>query len=555
MSTPTLPNIEVIPSPPVHTLAALRSQHSALLQRTIALGQNAKPSPGELLGFLESASNLGRSLGKDDDRETAQGIMDYWVAPLLSQLPDAADSAHSLTLEPFDEAAVSTAAREEQSLRDEAIAAARRANETLTSTSTSGPSAIASGANALYGLLPPSVKPYAKKLAIKESADELLRRLLLRFVHLKEKSLIAYSVPLSGDDEIFQDAPEARSILDTLITAGLVREQATPAGSPAAYVLTHESLLTESTILRDVVAQRKAFRELARGWNNASRPKSALLTSGEQIERASDYPHLDAIEGAFVKASRHAGDTLRAWIGRGTLAATIILLTLLTSLTLNYLKLSTQQAQLLKQRAEIIAISHISMAALSSLGDQIELRLNENRDGSRSQLPTAFQQLLAVNPEARDFFQKTSESAHAIISELRSLNKTEKLGISQHQPLLEFIIPINTTEKQSARAKEIIASIAELQLQEHPNPDKPFLALFGGIPLPRFRPATDDSNEVRYFNPEDKALAESAISKLIPLGFNGPGQPRIVLTSELDDADHDTPVGLIQIAVSAEALN
>src|SRR5438445_8157157 len=103
MNASSQPPLQPAATLPFDNLAELRSRHSTLLQLQAHEIERFHPSPAEILGFLEAARNLGRSLSDFDQRETAQGIMDFWTSKLLGQVPMAAESLHSFYLDDFDE--------------------------------------------------------------------------------------------------------------------------------------------------------------------------------------------------------------------------------------------------------------------------------------------------------------------------------------------------------------------------------------------------------------------------------------------------------------------
>jgi hypothetical protein len=69
----------------LRTLEALRTAHLAFIRQTAA----QKTKSGEpIRAFIEGARTAGRYLQTDDERETAQRILDYWSAELIAT-PDA----------------------------------------------------------------------------------------------------------------------------------------------------------------------------------------------------------------------------------------------------------------------------------------------------------------------------------------------------------------------------------------------------------------------------------------------------------------------------------
>ena len=267
-SNPIVP----VTCPPVAGLPELRSRHSTLLQRQENRERQLRPSPEEILGFLETARRLGRMLSDFDQRETAQGIMDYWTAKLLSQVPQAADRMQSFYLDDFDESNAGSEPTEAEaaSVAPAAVALAAKGDEIL-------------------------------KTASSKDCD-LLRKLMLRLFRLKEKSIEVYSVPLLASDPVLKD-PDAQRLLNQIADAGLVCPLSSVTDSPS-YQLGSPRLLFDWEQLKKLTTERRGFRELARGWDKGGRQAAALLHGGHLLRKAEDYSDLDDIETAFLAGSR-----------------------------------------------------------------------------------------------------------------------------------------------------------------------------------------------------------------------------------------------------------
>lgn len=96
---------------PFDSVAALRAAHAALM-RTVRGARGGHPEAAaqapqvrdQVVDFLRRAQATGRRIDDASDRDTAQGVLDYWVAALLN-VADAAQDALTLSplvLEPFD---------------------------------------------------------------------------------------------------------------------------------------------------------------------------------------------------------------------------------------------------------------------------------------------------------------------------------------------------------------------------------------------------------------------------------------------------------------------
>lgn len=289
------PPVRAVSSDPMGSLSELRSRHSAMLQRARSAADGG-PSPGEILGFLESASRTGAMLDDPDDRDRAQGILDHWTAALLSQAPQAAESARAFSLEDYSPQNAAALQSEAQCLADDAAAILDKAR--------------ALDATALPGL----------------------RRALLLLVNLKEGSLDAFPTTVPDTHLVLGDAA-VRAALDRMEKEGIVRrvEDATAPG--AQFRLSHDVLLVEWPFLRKLLTQRRAFRELARGWEKGGKQKAALLNRGEQLELARHFQDRSRGETEFLEESREFTGKMQRLLLGAALIAVGFLVTMIFSLS------------------------------------------------------------------------------------------------------------------------------------------------------------------------------------------------------------------------------
>jgi hypothetical protein len=289
---------------PLASLKDLRARHSTLLQRRTS---GSVVTPADILDFLSAASQTGANIPEEDmdARESAQGILDYWTATLLSQNPAVANIAHSVfTLAPFD-------AARGQALSGTSFDLQENARQT------------AIKADAI------SAQAYPAEL-------KALSALLLRLVHLKESSLEPFTQRVPEKDVL---SPELKEVKGKLLKAGiLIRRE--DGGTPATLSLQHDLLLTEWKHLAGLIKKRRAFRELASGWRRGDEPRSALLERGEEMEEAKSYRDLNPVESDFLEKSRAREKT--AWRTRMIVAGGMIfvLLGLLGWLVFKHFKLN-----------------------------------------------------------------------------------------------------------------------------------------------------------------------------------------------------------------------
>lgn len=581
------PLLQVVPAPPMGSLADLRSQNSALLQRSVAGEGTSKPSAGELLGFLTAAQDLGKSLSDLDARETAQGIMDFWIATVISDCPEASEGTRPFSLAPYEEASEKGMEERLHTLRTEAEAAAQRAGSTLPDTSKL-PKLTPRITQRIIEWTPLWFQALTFRFLGQDPDTRVLHSVLIRFIRLKEKSLQAYSVPVPADDPIFQDQ-RAADLLHRLIAAGVVIQQAATPDGPAAYTLVHESLLTSWPTLQEVIKQRVAFRELARGWDIGGHKSTSLLRPGEQMQHALDNPHLEDFEHHFLEESRKAGDLNRSFAIRLMGILTLVLLALAAwqwnsqyqikftmaivedtqdELTRKEEKLEEVQTQLAKTAESFQEIEKLASQVAVSTSSSAELRAD----------------LIRMTAEAEKAKFDLSEAERALRYSLAKSTTAKSMLLSMRDMTLDaeghWIGDVSSgiPEKIEALLAPIKSGIDNLEM------DKPMVEIFvsltadtgpDGIAMKCWKALTDagftvpaqaliprrvipdktDPTEVKYFYPEDKELADRIISILaqagIPITLEAqllPDPTLIIQEPKLDD--RTAPRNFIQLSLS-----
>lgn len=577
-----------VPAPPIDSLTELRRQNSTLLQRDVAGGGTAKPTPGELLGFLEAAAKLGHSLEDYEQRETAQGIMDFWIASLLSAAPAASEGTRPFTLEPYDESSVQANATEAQQLRVQAVEAVKRAEDLLTPAQEAAVKKVT--ISGLYDWLPKCLKPWYRKVAGRDSDPAVMQRLLLHFVRLKENSTEAYSVPLADTDTFLEKEKSARGLLEQLISAGIVRKQEGAADTPACYLLTHDSLLTKWSLLVDIVTQRRSFRQLARGWDNGGRQKAALLQGGEQLQDAIDYPHKDELEAAFIEASSLSGKKFRTY-------ATVLLGSLVCWLGITNHRLNksleseqktshllalevekTKAANIkIQQRAakaevaqsRLFSLRELLLVAKDANGKKVEASMGSTgvkywdwASSAPAAVSTTTPQVFTSLPPGP---QTLSPRSTALVLDL--LGKITPPKGDPGRPQMEIFLSHESTDTAYENAKKW-----QIKFAEPPTPSKDGFDFPARFPLMRrVVPDRGKVTEVRYFfqglgkeavksdankarqkelekADPDRQLAEMTLKKLLAAGFKGVAE----LTPQ---DDHEAPEHFIQLVFAKGSLD
>lgn len=259
------------------TLSEVRSRHLDLLEdwtpdEAAALAERAE-------ALRREARVLGRWLDDPDDRDRAQGIIDYWTASLIS-IPGLA-FPETLHIDPFDP--------------DLAHAAAALAEAVLT--------------------------PHAGT-ALEQDAGEML----LCLVRTGPGDRIFVRAPVERADLIpaarpAEAAARQAQLLDRLVAAGTVRRTEGGAGAEDRFEFAHGSVARAWPRMRDLLdresaqlGERDRFRAAARLWEDRGRDPGLLL-GGSSLGAAGKYAADDPELTEFVVASRKAADKRRRqWV-------------------------------------------------------------------------------------------------------------------------------------------------------------------------------------------------------------------------------------------------
>ncbi len=288
-------------------LAGMRRRHHALLEMEEA------PSRDEIQEFLRQGVALGARLDASKDRTEAQGMLSFWASTLTSiRTPEKRSAALGEGLPDSTSADLSSTVEESQ------------------------PDDVS-----LSGFV--ALQPFNKSAAderLQPALDQLKRatpeemkdimRLIPFLVRLDGSGGRMVLVRLPEDAAEFKEgADEHKSVSFTWILKWLytrpTKSEKSKSQGPAAgfkllksigilaanynangttdYSLADESLLQNWELLRTYRDQRVAFRELARGWDRADRPTTALLADRTRLNLAKQYRDLNAIEETFVRES------------------------------------------------------------------------------------------------------------------------------------------------------------------------------------------------------------------------------------------------------------
>lgn len=265
----------------ISSLADLRERHLDLLERWT----DEAPSAEEAESLRLGAQALGAWLDEPEDRDRAQGIIDYWAATLAA-LPGHTFPA-MLRLAPYDVARV-------RALSDVAEALCAQFDD------------IERGS---------------------------MERVLLRLVRPGRKGVVVLSVPVTRSqllDGADDTAPAARA-LNRLVRAGIVRRVERP-GEEDRFDLMHASLARECPRLKALLADRfesDQMRDrligLAQQWaasmpdpgdspagRKAAHTRNAgYLLTGDVLDKARLYIGQDDTLDAFIAASNTRSESKR----------------------------------------------------------------------------------------------------------------------------------------------------------------------------------------------------------------------------------------------------
>ncbi len=409
MNAPDAKPITPVVFPTVTTLVELRRLHSDLLQRQENRERQVRLSPGEMLGFLETARQLGRSLEDFEQREIAQGIMDYWTVKLLSQMPQAAENVRSFYLDEFiSPAALRTAIPVPEKFELES-AAKEMASK--------GP-VLSPGKPPSEAAIPLKRPETGEELLPLKDAEEqkCLRKLLLRLFRLKEQSTEVYLVPLAEADPIFQ-SKDAKDVLKKLQKAGLVVTLAAGEDGPK-YQLASPRLPYDWVALKKVVNQRRSFRELARGWDRGGRQPAALLTGGVGLSNAEDYVDLDDMEKEFLKTSLRHKETSRR---DKAIVWTVLAMLFATILMFKNAQLKSTNNELAAQKKTV----EENVEKLKAANDELETRRKELED-TNLKLVAEKEKSDKANAEAKQANEQLTQANNQLKQTIEQLRRTNE---------------------------------------------------------------------------------------------------------------------------------
>ena len=267
---------DVAAPPQAESLSELRARHLDLLERwTPDLEAEAT---AELVPLAEALRTAARSLGvwldDPDDRDRAQGIIDYWTAALMGLSGYA--FPEMMRLEPFDPTLPAAAAE-----RAEAIVA------------------------------PNDGTP----------REEDAETMLLALVRAGPSDRIVSRAPAERGDLVRAGASEAvqadqAALLGQLVEAGIIHRVASSLGDEDCYEFAHGSIARAWPRLRhwldrrrNVQDTRERLKATAQLWRDSG--DGGYLLTGDALAEAGKYLGEDPLLTEFIRVSRRAADRRR----------------------------------------------------------------------------------------------------------------------------------------------------------------------------------------------------------------------------------------------------
>lgn len=397
---------ELVPSgQPFASLPELQRQNAALMR---SWRSEFKLKPGDVLGFLGRVKATGQHVASAEERDAALRILSYWASIAVGLHPEAARELSRLELDDFSTSSTNAAAP-----------------------------------RAFPGLDGAELCEVAKQLTEKLAPTQVatLSRLLTLLISLPPGAPNAVFRPLQDDHEFVRQSGVGE-LLKALAENRIIRKE----GTPPFWTLTHEALLAGWPLLSNICDERKALRDLASGWESLDRAESALLTRGDELNRAGQFDDLNLIEKEFVANSQKQRNRSLmnviillslavAFLGFGAVQLSIQKHAILSSEQ----ELKQQYRELQQANIELRQLSQSRQVALSNAYIALEEwkknlagRIDEQRDETR------FQSIFLSRPNPplvlhTDSAQQSSifESSQRLVKVYHSLTNQAALDFRQ----------------------------------------------------------------------------------------------------------------------------
>lgn len=473
---------------PFDSLRELRHTNTSLEATIIQERGDLNESEAQsIYEFVTRVEATGRILVNDDDRDTAQGILNFWASRLISSNSVISDKLRSFTLDLPDEGnendEIAAMTRELQEARE----ASQKANE-------------------IY-----------KKAG--EENKRVIRIILGKMIRVSDNGGRSSGCGLADDDAIFGRFPAARQLLTGLVGTGVVQSNSS---TGKGYTISKEILLKEWNLLRNIADQRSRIRDTAVLWKRSG-SSSVLLSRGPLMDEVGEYTDQTDAEKEFIQASREQIKSSRnRWIIAVACAAFLVL-------TIILLGVITKREELRKYSKK--------------LEDKTRALTEKSGELSKSEL-----QLQAKVAELNQALEKQTELTVLAERNLQAANASaiEVKKLTSQKPIVEWQARIGklsyTQGDMSAYAQPMMYNQGGSFFTGGMAPDTPFTA-------EGYKDLTGILGEV--FISKDKeeyiAPAQAVIRLLLNKGMTVPvpvPQPKIHLPSKTEVRYYDPSIKL-----------
>jgi hypothetical protein len=251
------------------SLAAMRKRHAELvrsLPRTSGAQQQGLSTEHfkNVQDFLARGAATGVILDDPEEREIAQGLLDYWKATLYSHAPQPSAGATATTQAPYE---------------------LPQTSSILADFDSEGVQGLAQDATRIIEAMSPE-------------QQQLAWRVLQRLIQMADQGPEYVITPIPWKDvECVADARQVEAVLMPLRTAGVVYRT-----KDGRLQLALEALVRRWPGLAQLLEKRRLFRDAALFWDRHHRDAAALV-AGSLLKEAEGYRDLNKLEHEFVNAS------------------------------------------------------------------------------------------------------------------------------------------------------------------------------------------------------------------------------------------------------------
>ncbi|WP_170157308.1 WD40 repeat domain-containing protein [Roseimicrobium gellanilyticum] len=420
----------------IETLEAMRQHHLELMEAS------PESPPEQIQAFLAAGMELGAKLSARKDRAEAQSMLNYWAATLAG------------TYSVQDR--VASAEMEAEAVRSAGQSQLERGRTKGVSRETTQESD--GGLFGVSGFV--ALKPFDEGAVVRQAREGLARldkgteqeqaeveQLMPALVRMDETSHDVHLAMLREDDSLLQGQGWKHPAVVRLQEAGLLIPASPSETGKQQMVLAGEFLLQDWKALEKYRTNRRAFRQMARGWENSGKQSSALLTKGTPLRVAETYRDRNEYENAFLDKSRTAATRMQ----QGMLSIAAVVIALLGTLSV-WLFLEKAEADAARKKAEQ-ALAELKTATALAETRRVEAEkattLAENR---RIEVEKAFADLKAAMDA------KTTAEAEAATLALVNAEAEKAKALEQAKEVVAMQKRLAQELENSAKLRVIVDS-------------------------------------------------------------------------------------------------